>query len=265
VPAFAQKAPQQNVSVAPAEQGEANVDAQRGAFDRFLEAHPEIEDEVLSDPPRVADPNYIRDHAALQAFLESHPLVKADPRAFLSTGPSTMLRLRVPQRYFDFDDLLGFLAGMGCLLGLLWVIRAILEHRRWNKSFRVHEEVHTKLIEKFASAQDLNAYLESPAARRLLEWTPPALEVSAHSLPAAAGRIMWAVQAGSVVLFLGLGLLVVRAATPPAEAQPFMVLGTLGVTLGVGFIVSAIASYVLSKHLHLIGAAAPDGTFSNRP
>jgi len=163
-----------------------------------------------------------------------------------------MVRVRVPQRNFDFDDLLGFLAGMGCLVGLLWVIRAILEHRRWNKSLRVHEEVHTKLIEKFASGQDLNLYLESPAARRLLEWTPPAFDVSSSSLPVAAGRIIWALQAGVVLLLMGLGLLILRSLTPPPDAQPFLVLGILGVAIGAGFMVSAGASYVLSKHLGLI-------------
>ena len=32
----------------------------------------------------MTDPNYLKDHVAMQAFLDSHPLVKADPRAFVS-------------------------------------------------------------------------------------------------------------------------------------------------------------------------------------
>src|SRR5215470_13873096 len=51
------------------------------------------------------------------------------------------------------------------LLAVLWVVRTILENRRWNKSFKVHEDVHTKLIDKFASGQELTAYMESDAGR----------------------------------------------------------------------------------------------------
>ncbi len=68
------------------------------------------------------------------------------------------------------------------LLAVLWVLRTLLENRRWNRSFKMHEDVHTKLIEKFASGQDFSAYMQSDAGRRLLEWTPP---TSGHALRAA--------------------------------------------------------------------------------
>jgi len=260
-PAFAQKGGQPAGVTVSADQGETSLDAQRGAFDRFLDAHPEIEDEVLGDPPRLSDPNYVRDHPALQAFLESHPMVKADPRAFLSPGTWRF----VSHRSSD-EELLSwfvpFAVFVCCLLAVLWVLRAILENRRWNKSFRVHEEMHTKLIEKFASGPELSAYLETGAARRLLEWTPPAFDAPSRSLPAAAGRIIGSLQAGLVLLLVGLGLLLVRNLTPPPDAQPFLVLGTLGVTIGAGFILSALASYVLSRRLGLIGGVTPGSAAS---
>jgi hypothetical protein len=40
----------------------------------------------------------------------------------------------------------------------------------------------------------------------------------------------------------------------PGDVPPLLVFGTLGVTLGAGFILSALVSYGLSKHLGLIGA-----------
>ena len=61
------------------------LDQSRGALDRFLDSHPEIQRDVISDPNRIInDPGYMHDHPALQIFLDAHPLVKADPRAFVS-------------------------------------------------------------------------------------------------------------------------------------------------------------------------------------
>ncbi|MGH9433795.1 MAG: hypothetical protein ACRD3T_19875, partial [Terriglobia bacterium] len=184
------------------------------------------------------------------AFLEAHPLVKADPRAFIS--PEVW---RFQNRRTDTDELLGwfipFAVFVCCLLAILWVLRLILENRRWNKSFKVHEEVHTKLIEKFASGQELTAYMDSEAGRRLLEWTPPAYDAPTRGLPIAASRILWSIQAGMVIGLVGVGLLSIRNEVP-GGLEPLLVFGTLGLTIGVGFIISALISYGLSKHLGLM-------------
>ncbi|HEY6292922.1 MAG TPA: hypothetical protein VI455_15335, partial [Terriglobia bacterium] len=150
--------------------GPAEIDSERGALDRFLDAHPEIESDVVREPHQISDPNYIHEHPELQAFLESHALVKADPRAFIS--PTNW---RFENQRNETDEFLSYFIPFSVficmLLAVLWVLRLVLENRRWNKSFRVHEEVHTKLIDKFASGQELTAYMESEAGRRLLEWT----------------------------------------------------------------------------------------------
>jgi hypothetical protein len=143
-----------------------------------------------------------------------------------------------------------------CLLAVLWVLRTLLESRRWNRSFKVHEEVHTKLIEKFGSGQDLSAYMQSDAGRRLLEWTPPVPDATSHGLANPIGRILWSLQAGLVLLLVGLGLLALKGEMAATDAPPLLVFGTLGVTLGIGFILSALVSYGLTKHLGLINGAA---------
>jgi hypothetical protein len=145
------------------------------------------------------------------------------------------------------------------LLAVLWVLRMLLENRRWNKSFKVHEEVHTKLIEKLASGQDLTAYMESDAGKRLLEWTPPPVETSRRGLPMPAGRILWSIQAGLILSLVGVGLLLIRDRIPDG-VQPLLVFGTLGLTIGAGFLISALISYALSKHLGLMGVAERTGT-----
>jgi hypothetical protein len=248
--------PQNAQGAQPEQAGMRETDAARGALDRFLDAHPEIESDVLGDPHRISDPSYIHEHPELQAFLESHPLVKADPRSFIS---ARSWRFSQGGRN-DTEELLSYFIPFSVfvcmLLAVLWVVRTILENRRWNKSFKVHEDVHTKLIDKFASGQELTAYMESDAGRRLLEWTPPSIE---GRMPFAAGRILWSMQAGLILGLAGVGLLSVRRYVPDG-AQPLLVFGMLGLTIGLGFCLSAVLSYGISKHLGLLGAGAGPGS-----
>jgi hypothetical protein len=123
----------------------------------------------------------------------------------------------------------------------------------------MHEELHAKLIEKFSSGQDFSAYMQSDAGRRLMEWTPPVLDSTSRGLPNPLGRIFWSLQAGLVLLLVGLGLLLIRGHVSASGAPPLLVFGTLGVTLGAGFILSALVSYGLSQRLGLIGGAAQEG------
>jgi len=254
VPAYAQKSTAVASAASPSDQDISIVDTQRGALDRFLDAHPEIESDVAGRPHAISDPNYLHEHPELQAFLETHPLVKADPRAFLSRGD-----WRYQSHRSDLDDLFSYLFPSSVfvcfLLAFLWGLRTLLETRRWNRSFKMHEDVHTKLIEKFASGQDFNAYLQSDAGRRLLEWTPPVTDTTSRGLPNPLGRIFWSLQAGLVLLLVGLGLLLLRDQMAASALPPLLVFGTLGVTLGIGFILSALASYGLTKHLGLINGA----------
>ena len=154
---------------------------------------------------------------------------------------------------------MGDLAPSACalfaLLAILWVFRTVLENRRWNRSFKMHEEVHTKLIEKFASGQDFNAYMQSEGGTRLLEWAPPPRSAFLAGPAQPHCRIFWSLQAGLVLLLMGLGLLLIRSHMAANDAPPLLVFGTLGVTLGAGFILSALVSYGLSRHLGLIDRA----------
>jgi hypothetical protein len=253
-PAHAQKSPGVLSVTNPSSQDIASIDAQRGALDRFLDAHPEIANDVTGDPELMSNANYLRRHPELQAFLDSHALVKADPRAFLSPRA-----WREEPRRSELDELMGDLAPLSAffcaLLAVLWVLRTLLENRRWNRSFKVHEDVQTKLIEKFASGQDFNAYMQSDAGRRLLEWTPPVMDATPRALPNPLGRIFWSLQAGLVLLLMGLGLLLIRGHLSASDASALLVFGTMGVTLGAGFILSALVSYGLSRHLGLIDGA----------
>jgi hypothetical protein len=64
---------------------------------------------------------------------------------------------------------------------------------------------------------------------------------------------------GLVLGLAGVGLLLIRDRVPDG-VEPLLVFGTLGSTVGAGFIISAFVSYALSKHLGLMGAAIQSET-----
>jgi hypothetical protein len=64
-----------------------------------------------------------------------------------------------------------------------------------------------------------------------------------------------------VLIAAGAGLQVVSGKAGPEAAQPLSAIGVLALAVGVGFLISALASYVISRHLGLIEPAAPAPRF----
>jgi uncharacterized membrane protein len=68
---------------------------------------------------------------------------------------------------------------------------------------------------------------------------------------------MWSAQAGVVLVAAGVGLYFVFGNSSDSGYQPIHALGVLAIALGIGFLISAILSYWISRRLKLIGAT-PD-------
>ena len=123
-----------------------------------------------------------------------------------------------------------------------WVIFTTI--RRY-KIAKVQAEVQAKLLEKVGSGQELLAYAQSDTGMQLLE-SLKVERVAPH------GRIIGALQTGIIFLTLGIALLILRYQVSVADQEGFVILGTLSFSLGVGFALSAAASYYLSKSLGLL-------------
>jgi hypothetical protein len=134
--------------------------------------------------------------------------------------------------------------GMVC-----WIAWLIFSTIRRYKIAKVQAEVQAKLLDKVGSGQELLAYAQSDAGKQLLE-SLKVERVAPH------GRIVGALQAGIIFLLLGGALLMLRHQVSVADNQEaFSVLGTLSCALGVGFALSAAASYYLSKSFGLLNGA----------
>jgi hypothetical protein len=149
------------------------------------------------------------------------------------------------------DQLIPFLVFLGVTGALLWILRAILDNRRWYKMVRVQTETHAKLLERFGSSQEMLAYMDSEAGKKFLE--SPIFEGQRQQVSALPfGRILWSVQIGIVAAFLGAGILFLRGRVSPDADMGFTIFGTLVFTLGIGFLVSGGVSYALAKYFGLV-------------
>ena len=108
----------------------------------------------------------------------------------------------------SWPGLAGFTAFIVVLSTLVWLIRTIVDHRRWNRLSKIQAEVHTKLMDRFSSNDELLTYVQTPSGRRFLESGPsPLQETPPTVLSAPFSPILWSVQLGSVLLVSGVGLL----------------------------------------------------------
>jgi hypothetical protein len=225
----------------------------------ILRNYPPALGQVLKlDPTLMTNEAYLQPYPALTAFLRQHPEVLRNSSYYLAPIESGYYggyedpAVRVWNDMIEMVTVLLVIAGIAIALG--WIIRTVVDHRRWHRIARVQSEAHAKLLDRFTANDELLAYVQSPAGNRFLTSAPVALDTGATRQPGAPlGRILWSVQAGFVLFAGGAGLAWVTGADTldPMVVQPLYTLGVLGLALGVGFIVSAGAAYMLSRRLGL--------------
>lgn len=213
---------------------------------------PAVRGVLQYDSTLIDRQDYLAPYPSLQAYLKQHPEISRNPAYFF--GEPDDRRGPNPVEMFA-----GVLAGIGLFLAFMTLIvivgsvaGQVVDYRRWVRQTRMQTEVHTKILDRLQSNEELLAYVQTPAGRNFLEFTPagPRLEPRMSSAP--FGRILWSVQAGLVLAALGIGLRYARGTVPEEVMPAFTVLGIIVMSLGLGAVLSAIASYVLSSRLGLL-------------
>jgi hypothetical protein len=242
---------------------------------KLLRFSPTLTTVVAHDPSLLANQEYVsRNNPQLAQFLAAHPEIARNPEFYLFTRndgqggrrDQALQRAVWPEMtqpadqqwhgrpateefISDMPPLLGFLGFFGALI---WLIRALLENRRWSRIFKLQSEVHGRLIDKFSSSQELAAYMETEAGRRFLEAAPiPVGFEQEQRIPNAIARVLTPLQIGIVLVLLGIGCYLLRSASTNTNI-PMLVLGTLVLMPGLGFIISAGVTWVLAGRLGLM-------------
>ncbi len=269
-PGARQAAAPQTVQAQPAPTTpEQPADATRDELSRILEQYPPSVAMVLRlDPTLLSSREYLAMYPALDAFVGRHPEIAHNPGFFFGNvggrglnvigGPSS-------SREAAFRSIEGVFEGLWVLIGIAtflslmaWLAKNLIDHRRWLRISKIQTEVHSKLLDRLTSSEDLLAYIQSPSGRQFLDAAPaPAAAASPRTaISAPVNRILWSVQAGVVLALLGAGLWYARAQVSLDEiAQPLGVLGILSMFLGIGFALSAAIAYVVSRMLGLFEPA----------
>jgi len=224
----------------------------------FNQYPPSVKEVLRIDPTLLDRPDYLATYPMLAAFLEQHPEIAHNPVYFLGEWSAPERSTPAGQVFREvgrmFENLTVVLIVATITMGIVFLIRTAIEHRRWQRAMRAQTELNTKLIDRFSSSDELLAYLQSPAGKTLIE---PAMVPHAGPRPmpmnAPLSRIFWSLQSGIVVSTLGTGLIVVSRGVATDEfAQVLYGVGIVVLTIGLGFAISAAVSYVLSQRLGLI-------------
>jgi hypothetical protein len=235
-------------------------DAQRtrGELSELLQRYPpSLQGALALDPSLLSNQSYLAPYPALLGYLNSHPEIAHNPSFYVGEGSGSRPPRDHNAQLLDMwkDVMVGMMvfAGLGMAIGVLvWLTRTLIDYRRWSRLAKVQTDVHTKILDRFTANDDLLAYIQSPAGSKFLESSPIKLDAGPRSVGAPLSRILWSVQGGLVLLAGGIGLLVVSGRVANDVSQPIQALGVLGIALGLGFVISAIISFVISQKLGLI-------------
>jgi hypothetical protein len=242
---------------APFEPTDQNARETRDELYRLLEQYPPSLAQVLKlDPTLLTNRDYLAPYPALAAFLAVHPEVAHNPAFFLG-GVRVLPWDNDPVRQATrmWQAVLAGIAvfiGVVTVLGVLgWLIRTLIDHRRWLRLSKVQTEVHNKLLDRFTANEDLLSYVQTPAGQRFLQSAPIPIDVGPRTIGAPVGRILWSIQAGVVLALAGVGLQFASPRVVNEIALPLWVIGVLALAVGAGFVLSAVVAYAISRRLGL--------------
>lgn len=246
---------------------------------RLLRLSPTLTTVVAHDPTLLSNQDYVsRNNPQLAQFLAAHPEVGRNPEFYLFThvhledgSPDEALERAVwpelsprPNNAWNASDVIdpiSALLAFACFLAaVVWLTRQFLDGRRWNRIFKLQSEVHGRLIDKFGSNQELAGYMETEAGKRFLEAAPiPLRSENDQRMPNAVARVLTPLQIGVVLVLLGAGFFMLRNVRPEMH-DPMLVMGTIALMPGLGFIISAGITWFLAGRLGLIPDAPDAGS-----
>jgi len=232
----------------------------RQRLHEIFNQHPPSVREVLRiDPTLLYRDDYLANYPLLATFLQQHPEIAHNPAFFIGERQFEE-RSNASEAYRAFTQTVEFVTMIFVIgiitSGIFFLARMLVEHRRWQRAMRAQSELQTKLIDRFASSDDLIAYLQTPVGRALTE--PLSIpQTASKPMNAPLSRIFWSLQSAIVVSALGTGFIIVgRAIARDDFGDALNGIGIIVLLIGIGFTFSAAVSYVLSHRLGLVQSLA---------
>lgn len=265
------RTPAASPSATPAISDE-QLSATREQLFKLLRLSPKLTSVVARDPSLLGNQDYVnRNNPELGQFLQQHPEIARNPDFYLfaeGVGPGNreqrLEHVVWPDLTFQghidrTGDYIVFVVFICIVAALIWLLRVLIENRRWGRILKLQSDVHTKLLDRFGTSQELLTYMNTEAGRRFLESTPISAGIgTTPQTKMSLMRILTPLQLGVVLVLLGAGFILLRSNTHLDAEGPLLVLGTLGLMLGLGFIISAGLAYLLAKHMGLLSQSTAE-------
>ena len=137
---------------------EIDANQKRERLEEVMRKYPPSLGRILkTDPSLMQEPSYLARYPALAAFLAANPEVMSNPGFYFDhvyvPGESeprdaqsvAMSAWRDMMQTASVIMVMAFVA-----LVLAWLVRTVLNHRRWLRLTRVQDEVHNKLLDRFS-------------------------------------------------------------------------------------------------------------------
>jgi len=220
----------------------------------ILQKYPNAVAEIFRrDPGLMSNADYMAPYPDLAKFLVAHPEVSRNVEYYLA-GYGQFSRQLDPT-FEALGVLLGGIAGGFILIMfaavIIWLVRAFIQHRRWLKASQVQADVHSKLMDRMTTNEELLTYVQSPAGRRFLEAAPLRPEADSPSFSAPVGSIIWSLMAGVVLTVLGIGFRYAGNFVKDDARDAVVVVGIIILSLGLGFIFASLMAFAVSSRLGL--------------
>ncbi|HEV7920634.1 MAG TPA: hypothetical protein VGR02_07575 [Thermoanaerobaculia bacterium] len=220
----------------------------RNDFTNLLSQSPSELPTILKlDPTLLSNDAYLSGYPELARFVAAHPEVRRNPRFYLSAFREPGDGGHMLEQMIETLSIAGVFALI--TIALAWLVRTIIEQKRWTRLSRIQNEVHNKILDRFSSSNELLEYIKTPAGTKFLESAPIPLHAERPVQNAPLARVMWSIQIGVIVAMGSLGLLVVSGRFDKESAQGLFALGAIAFSIGLGFIASAAISLFLSRRL----------------
>ena len=144
------------------------------------------------------------------------------------------------------------------MTGLYFILSAAFNGRKASALIRARADLQTKLLDRLGAGREVVEFCQTEGGKQFVE----ALSLGTLEPPASKGspteRILGSVQKGIILTLLGFGFLLLAFKFHRDDpGDVFLVIGIVGLSLGIGFLLSAGASYRLSKSMGILAVREP--------
>lgn len=125
-----------------------------------------------------------------------------------------------------------------------WVIYMAADTTRRQRRLKAQTELHSRLLDKFSSAQEVVEFLQTPGGAHFVDSL-------SNDRDEPANGILRSTHRGIILVIVAIGCLFLNWYYRYSGDNPLLVIGVVLLCLGIGFLISAAVSQRLSRALGL--------------